>query len=96
MKTDQIRLFAISSWIRQQRKKLREQERETPREYVQRESHFLWGKRYLLEALQVDGAPAIALKHNRIVLQVRPGRGRTSAAEAMATVDAGQETAGMP
>src|SRR6266702_1657826 len=51
MKLGTIRLFAISklSWIKRQQKKLREQERETPREYLDRESHYVWGKRYLLK-----------------------------------------------
>ncbi|MDZ7589771.1 MAG: YgjP-like metallopeptidase domain-containing protein [Rubrivivax sp.] len=46
MKLDTIRLFAISKlgWIKQQQKKLREQERESPREYLDRESHYLWGE----------------------------------------------------
>ncbi len=50
MNLDTIRVFAISKlgWIKQQQKKLQEQERETPREYLDRESHYVWGKRYLL------------------------------------------------
>ena len=50
MSLDTIRVFAISKvpWIRQQQKKFREQERETPREYLDRESHYVWGRRYLL------------------------------------------------
>ncbi len=48
MKLDTIRVFAISklAWIKQQQLKLQNQERETPREYLDRESHYLWGKRY--------------------------------------------------
>ena len=44
MSLDTIRVFAVSKlgWIKQQQKKLREQERETPREYLNRESHYLW------------------------------------------------------
>jgi predicted metal-dependent hydrolase len=36
-----IRAFAIGklSWIRQQQRKLQEQERETPREYLERDRH---------------------------------------------------------
>ena len=51
MSLDTIRVFAISKlgWIKQQQKKLREQERETPREYLDRESHYVWGKRYLAQ-----------------------------------------------
>jgi len=75
MSLDTIRLFAISrlTWIRQQQKKLREQERETPRDYVERESHYVWGKRYLLELREVDAPPSVELRHKRLVLRVRPG-----------------------
>jgi predicted metal-dependent hydrolase len=75
MSLDTIRVFAISKlgWIKQQQAKLREQERETPREYVERESHYVWGKRYLLSVIESDGPPAIELKHSRMLLRVRPG-----------------------
>src|SRR2546430_917364 len=74
MSIDTIRLFAISKlgWIKQQQMKLREQERETPREYVERESHNLWGKRYLLTVFEKDAPPSIELKHSRMLLRVRP------------------------
>jgi len=68
-------VFAISklAWIKQQQKKLRAQEREAEREHIERESHYLWGKRYLLSVKEVDGAPGIELKHSRMVLNIRPG-----------------------
>jgi predicted metal-dependent hydrolase len=74
---DTIRVFAISKlgWIKQQQKKLREQERETPREYLNRESHYVWGKRYLLKIVAEHGTPRIELKHNKMVLTVRPTAG---------------------
>ena len=42
MSMDTIRAFAISKlgWIKKQQRKLGQQERETPREYVDRESHY--------------------------------------------------------
>src|SRR4051812_25565372 len=60
-----IRMFAITKlgWIRMQQQKLREQERETPRDYIDRESHYVWGKRYLLTVIEKDAAPAIELSH---------------------------------
>jgi predicted metal-dependent hydrolase len=72
---DTIRLFAISKldWIKQQQKKFREQVRETPREYLDRESHYVWGKRYLLSVAEQDHGPAVALKHGRMILTVQPG-----------------------
>lgn len=75
MSIDTIRVFVISrlAWIRQQQAKLREQERETSREYVDRESHYVWGKRYLLKISEGDEPPAIELKHSRMHLRVRPG-----------------------
>lgn len=74
MRIDTIRVFAISklNWIKQQQKKLREQERETPRDYVDRESHYVWGKRYLLTVFESDEPPLIELRHSRMVLRVRP------------------------
>lgn len=75
MSLDTIRVFAISKldWIKQQQAKLREQERETPREYVERESHYVWGKRYLLTVIESDEPPSVELKHSRMLLRVRPG-----------------------
>jgi predicted metal-dependent hydrolase len=75
MNLDTIRVFTISKlgWIKQQQKKLREQEREMPREYINRESHYVWGKRYLLKVIESDGPPAVVLKHSKMHLRVRPG-----------------------
>ena len=75
MNLDTIRVYAISKlgWIKQQQKKLRAQERETPREYLDRESHYVWGKRYLLKVIEDNEAPSVELKHSRVLLRVRPG-----------------------
>lgn len=75
MDLDTIRVFAITklAWIKGQQKKLREQERETPREYLDRESHYVWGKRYLLKLIEKEAAPTVELKHNKMIVQVRPG-----------------------
>jgi predicted metal-dependent hydrolase len=74
MSLDTIRVFAISKlgWIKQQQAKLRAQERETPREYLERESHYVWGKRYLLRVIECDEAPSVELKHRQMVLRLRP------------------------
>jgi len=87
MSIDTIRVFAISKldWIKQQQTKLREQERETPRYYVDWESHYVWGKRYLLTVSESDEPPSIELKHSRLVLRVRP---RTSRDKRRAVVEA--------
>ena len=69
------RAYAISKigWIREQQKKLRNQSRETPRQFVERESHYLWGRRYLMTVVEQDSKPSVNLDHKRITLNVRPG-----------------------
>jgi predicted metal-dependent hydrolase len=69
------RAYAISKlgWIREQQAKLRSQARETPRQFIERESHYLWGRRYLLFVVEKGGKPDVTLNHRRITLSVRPG-----------------------
>jgi predicted metal-dependent hydrolase len=72
------RAYAVSrlGWIRDQQTKLRAQARETPRQFIERESHYLWGRRYLLTVLEQDAKPSVRLSHRRIMLSVRPGTSR--------------------
>ena len=69
------RAYAISKlgWIRDQQTKLLAQARETPRQFVERETHLLWGRRYLLSVVEKDAKPAVTRDHRRILLSVRPG-----------------------
>ena len=60
-------------WIRTQQARLAAQLREGPRAYVTRESHYVWGRRYLLEVREHDGPPAVTLSNRRLILAVRPG-----------------------
>lgn len=78
MSLDTIRVFAISKlgWIKAQRHKLHQQQRETPREYLDRESHYVWGKRYLLKLVEDQGPPRVDLKHSWMHLRIRPAAGR--------------------
>lgn len=75
MPQEAIRAFAISklAWIRRQQGRLQAQERETPLIYRNRESHYLWGRRYLLLREERDAAPVVELRRGRLILQVRPG-----------------------
>ena len=72
------RAYAVSKlgWIRDQQAKLRGQARETPRKFVERESHYLWGRRYLLSVREKEAKPSVRLDHHRIVLTIRPGTSR--------------------
>jgi len=66
------RAYAISKlgWIREQQKKLADQARETPRQFINRESHSLWGRRHLMTVAHRDAKPFVALDHKRIILTV--------------------------
>lgn len=72
------RAYAVSrlGWIRDQQVKLRGQARETPRQFVTRESHYLWGRRYLLSVVEREMKPFVTIDHQRITLTVRPGSSR--------------------
>lgn len=69
------RAYAISKlgWIRDQQTKLLGQARETTRQFIERETHTLWGRRYLLSVVEKEAKPAVTLDHRRITLAVRPG-----------------------
>jgi predicted metal-dependent hydrolase len=72
------RAYAISKlgWIRDQQAKLGKQARESPRQFIERESHYLWGRRRLLTVVHRDTKPSVSLDHKRITLTVRPGSDR--------------------
>ena len=69
------RAYAISKlvWIRDQQQKLAEQARETPRQFVERESHYVWGRRYLMTVDYQEVKPHVVLSNQHIHLVVRPG-----------------------
>lgn len=75
VKTETLRIHVLSrlQWIRKRREKMRAQARETPRDYVERESHYLWGKRYLLSLVEKEAAPKVEMTHRKMLLQIRPG-----------------------
>jgi predicted metal-dependent hydrolase len=75
MNIETVRAFAISKlhWIRQHQTKFDEQKRETPREYLDRESHYLWGKRFLLDMCESDEKPSISKGHQKFHLVLPHG-----------------------
>jgi hypothetical protein len=74
MDLDTIRVFALNKlkWIRKQQETFKNQERETPREYLTKESHYYLGKRYLLKVIENNNPPQVILKNSSIELYVRP------------------------
>jgi predicted metal-dependent hydrolase len=68
-----VRLAVISklSWIKKQREAFLNQARQTKREMVSGESHYLFGKRYLLDLKYKNAKHEIVKKHSKLELYVR-------------------------
>lgn len=79
------RAYAISklAWIRSQQARLQGQARESRRRFLTRESHFLWGRRYLLTVVETDAKPSVRISHKRITISVRPGASTAKRAEVL-------------
>ncbi|MBC7876953.1 MAG: M48 family metallopeptidase [Anaerolineales bacterium] len=73
-KLETIRVYAITkiNWIKKHQQKLQEQERESPYEYVDRESHYVWGRRYLLKVNESNQLSSVKVQHKQLVLTIRP------------------------
>ncbi|MCW3084018.1 MAG: Metal-dependent hydrolase [Bacteroidetes bacterium] len=71
-----VRLFAISklAWIKKNQRKFEKQERQSPRIYEERESHYFEGKRYLLKITEEEAPPKVLLRSKtQLELFMRPG-----------------------
>lgn len=66
------RAYAISKlpWIKQQQQQFNSQVREPHRHFIARESHYIWGRRYLLNVVHSDSSPHITQGHKRITLHI--------------------------
>lgn len=64
-------------WIKKHIKNFQNQERETSREFISGESHFIFGQRFLLNVVERIGPNKVEYKNNRqINLFVRPNSTR--------------------
>lgn len=84
--SETVRLFAISklSWIKKQQKKFQEQPRETRREYIDRESHYFLGNRYLLKIIEHTGNNKVVIRNKKhLDLYIKHGATEEQRANAM-------------
>ncbi len=64
-------------WIKRQRTQFEEQPRQSEREMVTGESHYVQGRRYRLDVMEHNAPPEIHVRGNSILeLRVRPGTSR--------------------
>lgn len=76
---DNVRLAVINKlgWIKKQQAVFLAQSRQSQREMVTGESHYVWGQRYLLDVVERAGRHEVAIKNNtRLTLAVNPGTTR--------------------
>ena len=78
-KEEKLRLYTISKlkWIKKQQKKFREQKREKPRQFINGESHYFLGNRYLLKVIEHDKRRSKVVKVNRTYIELHVPKGST-------------------
>jgi len=71
---DHIRLALIQrlAWIKRQRRQLQDAERQSARDMVTGESHYVWGVRHRLKVIERPGRPQLYVARDRLVLEVQP------------------------
>ena len=67
METKSIRLFAVSKlgWIKKHVNNFQQQNRQPEREYIQRESHYFQGQRYLLNIIEHEAPPKVNIRNKK-------------------------------
>lgn len=84
-KLDVARAYVASkiTWIRTQQRSYLDQAREPARRFVERESHYIWGRRFLLRIAEVNQKPFVEVDHRHLTLSVRAGTDRDGRARVM-------------
>lgn len=83
---DAIRLAIVQRlpWIKRQREQLQSASRQTERKMVSGETHYVWGKRFLLDVSRSSGAFGVEIKGNTLWVITPEG---TDAAGRFAALD---------
>jgi predicted metal-dependent hydrolase len=74
-----IRLYTISKlpWIRRQQRRFSGQNRQTERQYIDRETHYYLGRKYLLKVVEDSRSAQVEINGKRqMILHVKPGATR--------------------
>ena len=82
---EDIRSFVVSrwDWIDEQRKDIANQARQSHREFVDGESHYVLGVKYRLEVKYANAAPSIEIHGGVVSMTVRPDASESKRAEVM-------------
>jgi predicted metal-dependent hydrolase len=82
---DRVRLAVIQrlSWIKQQQKQFQDALRQSEREMVAGESHYVWGTRRRLSVIERPGRAHVEIDHRRLLLYVPEGMDREARAKVL-------------
>lgn len=80
---DTLRVYLSSriSWIKKQQSSFKSQKRVSPREFLTKESHYIRGKRYLMEVKECTTTNSVELDHSVVKLKVAGGGDYTKKAK---------------
>lgn len=75
MDKEHLRVYVSTKlgWIRREKKKITSQKREPEYLYITNESHYFFGKRYLLKIIESDNQSKVVLHHSKIEIIVPDG-----------------------
>lgn len=75
LKTDDVRDFVIArlGWIREQAGRIRARENTPACNFLEGETHYVWGIQYVLALQEKEQTPAVTLEHDKMVLTTRSG-----------------------
>ena len=82
---EDIRSYVVSrwDWIDEQRKDIANQARQSHREFVDGESHYVLGVKYRLEVKYANAAPSVEIHGGVVSMTVRPDASESKRAEVM-------------
>jgi predicted metal-dependent hydrolase len=83
LQDEAVRLAVISrlGWIRKQQAGFERQDRQSEREMIRGESHYVLGRRYRLHVVECASKPLVRIRNNRTLeLHVRPAMSATARA----------------
>jgi predicted metal-dependent hydrolase len=82
---DRIRLAVIQRlpWIRQQQKQLQDAVRQSEREMVSGESHYVWGSRLRLRVIERPGGAHVEVDGDRLLLYMPEGSDQEARTDAL-------------
>jgi len=95
---EQVRLAVIQrlAWIKRQRRQLQEAVRQSPREMVSGESHYVWGRRLRLKVIERPGQVHVEVDGDRLLLYMQEGSGTAARTRALQNWQRGELRRAVP